>query len=72
MIVSEVLLQNLINNFVTYFFIGLIIGYLYIFFYASLPGAVLRRLLRQISPMNPNKKAHFIRPFYTAKSRADQ
>lgn len=72
MIVSAALLQNLINNFVFYFFIGFFIGYLYIFFYASLPGAMLRRLLRQSFLMNPNKKAHFIRPFDTAKSRADQ
>lgn len=72
MIISTALLYNLVSNFFAYFIIGLLIGYIYIFFYASLAGAIMRRFLRQIFLIKANQRAIFIRLYNTKKSGFDQ
>ena len=46
-------------NFLAYFLVGFVAGYAYIFFYASLPGVLLRRFLRSLFPVR--RKNQYIR-----------
>jgi len=71
MILSTTLLYNLAHNFLSYFIIGLLAGYICIFFYTSLAGAITRRFLRKIFLIQTRKRAIFIRLYDTTKSGFD-